>query len=235
MGIAGGGRVLLVVPGGIERTLGRHLQLASGLRELREVRGERGEGLGMEGQGVEVLRGGQVAKGQARGRIGGLGFGGAEMTNASNASRRWVTARARVGEGRTNLVILRLELLWLGHVDPTLVALAVGLALEPELLTARVHHRAVVVVHVGREHDLLLVAVLEALQLLIDVDAGALGDGTLAGGQTTAVTAGAATEVPATATSASSSASAAARHRLVARGSRPCANVCGASQTWRAR
>lgn len=28
-----------------------------GLRELREVRGERGEGLGVEGQGVEVLRG----------------------------------------------------------------------------------------------------------------------------------------------------------------------------------
>ena len=35
MGIAGGGRVLLVVPGGIERTLGRHLQLALGLGNWR--------------------------------------------------------------------------------------------------------------------------------------------------------------------------------------------------------
>ena len=70
-----------------------------GLRELREARGERGEGLGMEGQGVEVLRWEGGAKGQARGPIGGLGFGGAEMTNASNASRGWVTANARSGRG----------------------------------------------------------------------------------------------------------------------------------------
>jgi hypothetical protein len=86
------------------------------------------------------------------------------------------------------LVVLGLVLLRFGDVHASRLALAVGLALQTELLAARVDHRAVVVAHVGREDDLVFVRGLEPLQLHVDVDPSALSDRSLAGGHAPAPT-----------------------------------------------
>ena len=109
-------------------------------------------------------------------------------------------------------MVLRLELLGLGDVHPAPITLAVALGLESQLLALRVHHSAVVVVHVWGEHQLGLGAVLKVVQLDIDGDARALGDGALAGGEAAEAPPPAAPPAPAAPPTTSASAT---RHCLV--------------------
>ena len=70
-----------------------------GLRELREVRGERGEGLGVEGQGVEVLRGEGGREGSGAGSDRGVRVRGCRDDEREQRIAG-VGYRERAGQGR---------------------------------------------------------------------------------------------------------------------------------------